>query len=160
MSNDEGMTKSEAWKSEARFFGIRKFGLPSSFVIRASTFGINASMPGQPRRGSARSHQKLSALHHLLAIKPDVEIAADAVDMCFGKPLGAGVLGVGMTKGDVHSRDLFVLQNVADNVRAGGVGANREFADTIAVLVSARVSAKFVAQIFVLRAKIDNAVVF
>src|SRR5260370_32149235 len=105
-------------------------------------------------------YQKLAPLHHLLAIKTDVEIAANAVDMCFGKPLGAGVLGVWMTKGDVHSRDLFVLQNVADNMRAGGVGANREFADTIAVLVSARVSAKFVAQTFVLRAKIDNAVVF
>jgi hypothetical protein len=41
-------------KSEARFFGIRKFGLPSSFVIRASTFGINASIPNQPRRGSGK----------------------------------------------------------------------------------------------------------
>src|SRR5439155_22283813 len=40
MSNDEGMTKSEAWKSEARFFWIRKLGLPSSFLIRHSRFDI------------------------------------------------------------------------------------------------------------------------
>src|SRR5260370_35234451 len=99
-------------------------------------------------------YQKLAPLHHLLAIKPDVEIAANAVDMCFGKPLGAGVLGVWMTKGDVHSRDLFVLQNVADNMRAGGVCPNRESAATIPVLVSARGSAQFVTTDLVLGAKI------
>src|SRR5712691_368778 len=158
MSNDEGMTKSEAWKRvRGDFLGFvnSAFLRHSSFVIRHSSFALRhlasthrcqASRDAAP----ARSHQKLAPLHHLLAIKPDVEIAANAVDMCFGKPLGAGVLGVRMAEGDVHSWDLFVLQNVADDVRAGGVGANREFADTIAVLVSARVSAKFVAQIFVL----------
>jgi hypothetical protein len=28
-------------------------------------------------------HQKLSALHHLLLVEPDVEVAADAIDVRF-----------------------------------------------------------------------------
>ena len=63
------------------------------------------------------SHQKPSAPHHLLAVEPDVEIAADAVNMRFGNPVRAGVLGVGMAEGDVDAGNFFVLQNVADNAR-------------------------------------------
>ena len=52
---------------------------------------------------------KTSLPHHLLAVEPDVEIAADAVDVRFGSPVCAGMLGVGMTKRDVDSGNFFVL---------------------------------------------------
>ena len=54
-------------------------------------------------------YQKLAALHDLFAVEPDVEITADAVDMRLGNPVCAGVLGVGMAKSDVDTRDFFVL---------------------------------------------------
>ena len=61
------------------------------------------------QQSRAALYQKLPALHDLLAVEPDVEIAADAVDVRFGSPVRAGMLGVGMTKRDVDSRNLFVL---------------------------------------------------
>ena len=109
---------------------------------------------------SAKSDQKFAALHHLFAIEPDVEITADAVDVCLGNPVGASVLGVGMTKSDVDTRNFFVLQNVANDVRASGVGADGKFAHAIAVLVRAGISAKFVAQILVLRFQRADAIIF
>ena len=86
----------------------------------------------------------------MLAVEPDVEIAADAVDVRLGNPVGAGVFGVRMTKGDVDTGNFFVLQNVPDDMRARRVGADRKFADAIAVFVGAGLGAKFVAQILVL----------
>ena len=94
---------------------------------------------------TAALYQKLPFTHYLLAVEPDVEIAADAVDVRFGSPVRAGMFGVGMTKRDVDSGNFFVLQNVSDNVRAGDVSADGKFADAVAVFVRARVSPKFVA---------------
>ena len=56
-----------------------------------------------------RLDQKLSLSHYLLAVKPDIKIAADTIDMRLGSPICAGVLGVGMTKRDVDSGNFFVL---------------------------------------------------
>src|SRR5947208_14775777 len=104
-------------------------------------------------------HQKFSALHHLFAIEPDVEIAADTVDVRFGRPIGARVPGIGMTEGDVDTGNFFVLQNIADHVSARGICADCEFADAVAILVRAGVSAKFFQQFLVFAGKIDNAIV-
>src|ERR1700758_4332937 len=90
-------------------------------------------------------YQKPAAAHHLLTVKPDVEIAADAVDVRFGSPVCAGVLGVGMTKRDVDARNFFILQDVTDDVGARDIGADGKFAYAIAVFVGVRVSTKFVA---------------
>src|SRR5438132_10341096 len=65
-----------------------------------------------------------------------------------------------MTESDVDSGNFFVLQNVANNVRAGGVGANGKFANAITVFVRAGVEPEVVAQIFILGPKTDNATVF
>ena len=94
---------------------------------------------------TAKSDQEFPALHHLFAIEPNVEIATDAVDVCFGNPVGASVLGVRKTKSDVDPRNFLVLQNVSNDVRASGVGADGKLAHAVAVFVSAGVSAKFVA---------------
>src|SRR5439155_6791195 len=91
--------------------------------------------------------QKLPALHYLFIVKPDVEVAADAVDMRFGNPICAGVFGIRMTEGNVDSGNFFVLQNVSDNMGAGRIGTDSEFAYAIAVFVGAGVSAKFIAQV-------------
>ena len=102
------------------------------------------------------SPKKLPTPHHLFAIEPDVEIAADTVDVRFGRPIGARVPGIGMTESDVHTGNFFVLQNISDHVSARGVGADGEFADAVAVFVRRRVSAKFFQQLLVLTPKIDN----
>src|SRR6266404_229105 len=105
-------------------------------------------------------HQEFAGAHHRLAIEPDVEVAPDAIDMRFGNPLCAGVLGVRVTECNVDAGNFFILQDVADDVGAGGVRANGEFADAIAVFVRACVSAKIFEQLFMIAAKIDNTVVF
>ena len=94
---------------------------------------------------TAALYQKLPLTHHLLTVEPDIEIAADAVDVRFGDPVCPGVLGVRMAKGDVDARNFFVLQNMADDAGAGGVRANGELADAITVLIGAGLGAKFVA---------------
>ena len=58
---------------------------------------------------AAALYQKLPFPHYLLAVEPDVEIAADAVDVRFGNPVCARVFGVRMTKCNVDSGNLFVL---------------------------------------------------
>src|SRR5438046_2843278 len=65
-----------------------------------------------------------------------------------------------MAKSDVETRDFFILQDVSNNVRTSGVGADGKFAYTVAVFVSAGVSAKFVAQILVLRFQRADPIVF
>ena len=86
----------------------------------------------------------------MLSIEPDVEVAADAVDVCLGQPVCASMLGVGMTKSDVNTGDFFILQNVSNDMRASSVGADGKFAYTVAVFVSGGVGPKFIAQILVL----------
>ena len=44
-----------------------------------------------------------------------------------------------MTEGDVDAGNFFVLQDVPNDVGAGGVGADGEFADAIAVFIGAGV---------------------
>jgi hypothetical protein len=41
--------------------------------------------------------EEFPALHHLFVVEPDVEIAANAVDMGLGDPVLTGVLRAGST---------------------------------------------------------------
>lgn len=50
-------------------------------------------------------------------------------------PRLAGVFAIRVAEGDVDAGEFFVLQNMADNVRAGEVRADRKFADAVRVLV-------------------------
>ena len=54
-------------------------------------------------------HQKSTGSHNLLAVEPHIEITSHAVDVRFGKPLGAGVLAVGITKRNMNAWNFFVL---------------------------------------------------
>ena len=70
------------------------------------------------------------------------------------------MFGIRVTKGNVDAGNFFILQNVTDDMSAGGVCADGKFADAITVFIRAGVSAKFVAQIFVLRLQRSDAIVF
>src|SRR5438105_12958004 len=110
-------------------------------------------------RVPAKSHQELPAAHYLLAVEPDVEIASHTIDMRFRNPIGAGVLGIRMTKGEMNAGNFFVLQNVANYMGACRVGADGKFTHSVAVLIGAGVGAKFLKQFFVFRAHCANATV-
>jgi hypothetical protein len=140
---------------------IRKFRLLSAFVIRGSSFSqrIQAQTSGDDKV-TAKSDQEFSAPHYLFAIEPNVEIAADAIDVRFRHPVCAGVLGVGMTKSNVYAGNLFILQNMANNMHAGGVRADSKFADAVTVLVGAGVGSKFISQILVLRFQRADPIIF
>ena len=103
--------------------------------------------------GDGSQIEEPARFHDLLAVEPDVEIAADAVDVRLGEPRLAGVLGVGMAEGDVDAGNFFVLQDVPDDVRAGRVRADGELAHAVAVFVRARVGAEFVEQFLVVAAQ-------
>src|SRR5438309_12095168 len=93
--------------------------LPRGVMNTWSTVGTEYSCPSEVRmanglkgtrsirsRTSAiiwRLYQKFPFPHHLFAVEPDIEIAADAVDMRFGGPIRASVLGIGMAKGNVDA---------------------------------------------------------
>src|SRR5258708_7862372 len=82
-----------------------------------------------------KSDQKLPLRHDPFVVEPDVEEAADAVDVRGALPRLARVLGIGVAEGDVDAGKLFVLQDVADDAGAGEVGADGEFADAVGVFV-------------------------
>src|SRR5437660_11281889 len=105
------------------------------------------------------SHKKFSGTHHRFAVEPDVEIAADAVDVRLRRSVSAGVIRVRMSEGNVNAGNFFVLQNISDDMRASGVGANGEFTDPITVFVGAGVGAEFLEQLLVVAGKIDNPIV-
>src|SRR5438309_1074385 len=110
-------------------------------------------------RVPAKSHQELPAAHYLLAVEPDVEIASHTIDMRFRNPIGPGVLGIRMTKGEMNAGNFFVLQNVSNYVSASRVGADGKFAHSVAVFIGAGVSAKFLEQFFVFRSHCPDAAV-
>ena len=64
-------------------------------------------------------------------------------------PVRAGVRAVGIAERDVDAGDLFVLQNVADHVVHGDVGADGELAHAVAVLIGMAVAPELVSQFLV-----------
>src|SRR5438128_360341 len=137
-----------------------EYSCPSDVRIENGTNGMRESCLRISPIINPKLDQKVPALHYLFAVEPDVEIAADAVDVSFGNPVRAGVFGIGMTKRNVDSGNFFVLQNVSNDVCAGCVGPDREFAYPIAVFIRARVSAKFVAQVLIFRLQRSDTIVF
>src|SRR5436190_22573609 len=69
------------------------------------------------------------------------------------------MFSVRMTKGNVDAGNFLVLQNVSNNVGAGGIGADSKFAHTIAVFGGAGVEPKIVAEIFVFGTERTNTIV-
>src|SRR6185295_6453197 len=109
---------------------IRRTICRISFLSRESAVRIGTSLSFAAQ--SAASAEKPAALHHLLAVDPDVEVAADAVDVGGGGPGLAGVLGVGMAEGEVDAGELLVLQDIAADVGDGEVGPDAELAHAVA----------------------------
>src|SRR2546428_2888627 len=137
-----------------------EYSWPSDVRIENGTNGVRASCLRISPIINPKLDQKLPALHYLFAVEPDVEVPADAVDMRFGNPICAGVFGIRMTEGNMDAGNFFVLQDVSDDVRAGRVGADSEFAYAIAVFIRTGVSAKFVAQVLVVGPQRSDAMVF
>src|ERR1017187_8683822 len=84
--------------------------------------------------------QECSAAHNLAAVDPDVEIAAHDVDVGRRVPVRAGMRAVRIAERDVNTGDFLVLENIADDVVNGDVGADGEFAHAVAVLIGVAVA--------------------
>src|SRR5437868_15243502 len=84
--------------------------------------------------------QKSARFHCLFAIEPDVKVAPDTINVRFRFPIRAGVFGVGMAECDMHTGNLFVLQNIADDSSTGCIRPDSEFAHAIAVFIGIGVS--------------------
>ena len=46
----------------------------------------------------------------LIIVDPDVAVAREDVDMCFGFPVGVGLAAVRVAESDVDAREFFVLK--------------------------------------------------
>src|SRR4029079_15665102 len=62
-------------------------------------------------------------------------------------PWRAGLAAVGVAEGDEDPRNLLVLQQDADHLAEGDVGAERQFADPVAVLVGVAVGPEFALEV-------------
>src|SRR5258706_6994519 len=71
-------------------------------------------------------HQKLSIPHDLLVIHPDVKLPSHYIDVSRRIPLRSGVCPVGIPERNVHSRILFILQNLPNHVLQIDVGPDGE----------------------------------
>src|SRR5512135_2028327 len=133
--------------------------LDSFAVIPMSGFFMlrleSASPPGLP--GLIHFDEELAIAHDGFAIEPQAEVAAYAIDVGAGVPGLAGMFIVGMTKSHVEAGDFFVLQNVADDIGHGRVGADGILADTVAVLIGADVSREFIEQFFIRAVQMADA---
>ena len=78
-------------------------------------------------------------MHDLTIVDPDIELAAHDINVSSRVPVGSGVSGVGITEGDVDAWNLFVLENVADHVANGDVGADGKLTHSVAIFVGVTV---------------------
>ena len=77
--------------------------------------------------------EESAGLHEGAAVYGDGGAQEDAVDVGLAVPVGAGLAGQGAAEGDVDTGELLILQEVIDEVRQAGVGADGEFADAVTV---------------------------
>src|SRR3954454_18301512 len=104
---------------------------------------------GTMRVRCLRRDGELALLHDLEIVHPDIEAAADDVNVRGRIPLRTGVLAVRIAKGDVDAGEFFVLKDVTDHVFHADVGADGELADPIAVFVRMGVGPEVLFEFFV-----------
>src|SRR5438270_4673042 len=92
-----------------------------------------------PVRESKPAHEITAARNDLLVVDPHVAAAREDVDVGARFPGRAGLAAEGSAKGEMDAGDLLVLQQHADRVLERDVGADRELADAVAVLVGVAV---------------------
>src|SRR5262249_21028575 len=104
---------------------------PDCFSSLRTSRLLRALCGRKPRHhGAARlcRNQKLSILHNLLLIYPDIELPSDDINVCRRIPLRSGVLPIRIAKGNMHSWILLILQNLSNHVLQLNIGSNRELA--------------------------------
>jgi len=104
--------------------------------------------------------EEVAVAHDEAAVGPDVELAADDVDVGGAKPIGAGMSAVGVAEGDMAAGDFFILEDIADDVGEGEVGADGEFADAVGIFVGVAVGPEFIAEFLVGGFGGDEAIFF
>src|SRR5260370_27866659 len=98
-------------------------------------------------------------MHDLAPVNPDIELAANHVDVSGRVPVGAGVRAVRIAERNMDARDLLILENVADHIANGNVGADGEFANAVAVFIGVAVIPELLLQGFVCGVSFDKPVV-
>ena len=88
-------------------------------------------------------------MHNLFVVYPYIKLATYDINVRGRIPVRAGVRGVWVAKCNVNAGDLFVLENVADDIMNGDVRADGEFAHAIAVFVGVAVGPEFPFEVFV-----------
>src|SRR4051794_31906280 len=65
---------------------------------------------------------------------------------------------VRIPEGDVNAGDLLVLENVADDIAHGDIGADGEFADSVAVLVGMAIGPELIPQLTIIGFGFDETI--
>ena len=115
-------------------------------------------MPRAERGSWSVLDQELALLHDLPPVYPDIELAANHVDVRAGVPLRSRVLSIRIAEGDVDAGEFLVLQDLADYVGQFNIGADGELAYAVAVFVGVGVRPEILLQRFVLAEDFGDAI--
>ena len=80
-------------------------------------------------------------------VDPHIAVAREHVDMGLRFPVGTGLAAVGIAEGQMNTGNFFVLQQDADHVGEGEVGAERQLPYPVAVGVTVAVLPEFLLQL-------------
>src|SRR5271155_3850004 len=98
-------------------------------------------------------HQKLPIPHNLLVVHPDVELPPHHINMGRRIPLRPSMSPVGIPKRNMHSRILFILQDLPNHFLQIDVRPNGKLAHSVAVLVGMGVLPEVVFEFAILRVR-------
>src|SRR4029077_6397449 len=82
-----------------------------------------------------RFHQKLSIAHDLLVVQPDIKLPSHDVNIGRRIPLCPGMRSIRVSKRNMHSGILLILQNLSDHVLQINIRPDGELPNAVAVLV-------------------------
>src|ERR1700732_951404 len=98
-----------------------------------------------------RFHQKLPLAHDLLVVHPDIKLPSHDVNMRRRIPLCAGMRSIRVSKRNMHSGILLILQNLSDHVLQINIRPDGELPNAIAVLVGMCIPPEILLQFAVIR---------
>src|SRR5271170_7750399 len=115
-------------------------------------------MPRAERGSWSVLNQESTLLHDLPLVDPDIEVAANHVDVRAGVPPGSSVFPIRIAEGDVNAGKFLVLQDLADNVGQLNICADGKLAYPVAVLVGVGVGPEILFQLFVFAEDLGDAI--
>ena len=99
-------------------------------------------------------------MHDLLTVDPDIELAADHINVGLAIPVRTGVCAVRIAESDMDAGNLLVLKNIADHVMDPNISSDGKLTHPIAVFISVAVFPELLFKFLVAAGRIEQAAIF